>query len=158
MTIQIIINKTGRIVETGDLPQNAKDFVFEYGLKQILNDCHSAIKRADFKTEEEFVSAVNSAVDKKLAAIESGQLTIRKAAEPLNPLEKIINRLGVEAIAGALKRKGIARKTLEEGKFETLVTGYIAKNRAELEETAKAELARLSAMPQVDIDLADLLA
>lgn len=156
MTNQIIINKTGVVVEVAELPKVASDFVFNYGLKQILNDCHSSIKRADFKTEEEFVSTVMEAVNRKIAALVAGNISVRVAKEALAPIDKIIQRMAQAAIRAALKAKGVAVKQIGEEKFAELVENYSTKHAAKLRAEAQAELDRAKNAPDVEIDLTDL--
>lgn len=158
MSMQILIKKTGSVIETGDFPEVSREFIFNYGLRQILNDCHSSVKQSDFRTEAEFFAAVMEAVTRKLTALEQGQITVRKSAEPTSPLDKIIQRIATANVGAALKKKGIARKTLPEGRFEELVESYVEKHHDTLAETARQELARLESMPDFDIDLESLKA
>lgn len=158
--MQITINKTGTIVETGDFPTNSREFIFNYGIRQILNDCHSSIKRADFETDEQFAEAVNGAVNAKLKALESGDLTIRRASsEPVDPVERVALRMSKEAIRGALKKAGITVKKIGEEKFTELAKAHLEKNGDSIRKLAKAEVKRQSdAAASVEIDLSELTA
>lgn len=157
--MQITINKTGNIIETGDFPQNSRDFIFNYGIRQILNDCHSSIKRVDFNTQEEFAEAVNAAVTAKLKALESGDLTIRRAsAEPVDPVERVALRMARDAVKSALKAKGLTVKKIGEEKFQELAAAHLDKNGEAIRKLAKAEVKRQSdAAAAVDIDLSSLM-
>lgn len=161
--LNIIVNKTGRNIEIDEatLPPQSVDFIFGYGMRQILNDCHSAVKRVDFESEEAFVAAVHEAVDKKLAALMSGDLTVRRAsAEPVNPVERAAVRMVRDIVKTALKAKGLTVKKIGEEKFDGLVKGYLESSKGEaIRQRAAEEVARQAeAMASVNIDLSDLLA
>lgn len=158
MTIQIQINKTGLVLETGDFPQVSQDFIFGYGLRQILNDCHSSIKRADYDDEASFVEAVNSTVKAKLTALESGEITTRRAAgEPVDPVEKIAYRMAKAAVQAALKSKGVKAKDISADKLAELTAAHLDKSGEAIRKLAKAEHKRaMDAANAVDIDLSEL--
>ena len=151
----IKINKTGLLLETSDFPQEAKDFIFDYGLRQILNDCHSSIKRADFETEEAFAAEVNATVTAKLKALEEGKFTVRSGGtrEPVDPVAKIVFRSAKDVVTAAIKSKGVKVKDLAEGVMDKLIADYIEANREQLTKEAKAQLKKAEA---IEVNLADL--
>lgn len=158
--MQITINKTGLVLETGDFPANSKDFIFNYGLRQILNDCHSSIQAKDFETTEAWHEAVNAAVQAKLSALESGDLTIRRtSSEPVDPVERVALRMAREAVKSALKANGLTVKKIGQEKFDELAAGHLDKNGDAIRKLAKAEVKRQAdAASAVEIDLSSLMA
>jgi hypothetical protein len=154
--ITIMINKTGQEVSITptELPETSKAFIFAYGLKQILNDCHSSIKQSEYGTLEEFHAAVNEVVNNKLDAIVSGTITQRTSGNRIvsNPIEKIVLRLAREAIKAALKRAG---KTASKEVFDSLVGKYIIQSGDKLAKQAQAELKRAADFSN-EIDISEL--
>jgi hypothetical protein len=157
--ITLAIGKIGatKEIDLKAFPQESNEFIFQYGLRQLVNDCHASIKRADFESDEAFINAVNERVNAKILQIMEGKLSMRsgKRAEPVDPVQKIIHRIAKEAVKQALGKKGVKLKDLPEGKFDELVDSYIASREEELTTTAKAELKRQEKF-QADIDLGDL--
>lgn len=62
-----------------------KEYVIEYGLRQILNDCHSQINRnwqaAEGKSDEEFNQAVQDSVDAKLQSLIEGNVRQNRVSD-----------------------------------------------------------------------------
>lgn len=156
--MDVLINKTGQTVsiDKGALPQVSNDFIFAYGLRQILNDCHSSIvaKTWDEEKDGNFSEAVMAAVADKIAALATGDITTRRAAgEPVDPVARRVLRIARERIKSALKaQKGLTIKAYGEEAYDELVSKYIDKNAEALEKQAKAELKK-EAETVVDLDL-----
>jgi hypothetical protein len=158
----IIINKTGRSVDINesDIPTNAKEFIFNYGLRQMLNDCHSSLVAKDWDTEKDgdYATAVNKVVDAKIAQILAGDLTTRRgSSEPIDPVERMALRIAREAVKNALKsKKGLSIKAYEaangEGSYDTLVEKHLEKNNEQIVKEAKIQLKKL-AEHVVEVDL-----
>jgi len=159
MSTFIDINKTGLTVRVKELPQVSMDFIFNYGIRQILNDCHSSIQAKDFETDDAFRAAVMEKVEAKIAALESGDITTRSASgkATLSPEDKLVLRDAKLAIDKALKLKGVKKAALGDGKYEELVKSYIAKHEESLRKAAKAELKRVAALELVNITDIDAL-
>lgn len=155
MTMQITINKTGAVFETGDFPTVAKDFIFAYGLRQILNDCHASIQRKDFESQEAFIGAVNERVKAKLAALESGDITTRQVGTTLDPVTKLGMTLARELVVTAIKAKGLKVKQIDPAKLEAKVEEVYQAKKAHWDNEAKKQLAA-KAKDSEGIDLGDL--
>lgn len=152
--MQVQINKTGTILEVGELPQSAQDFVFNYGIRQILNDCHSSIKQSDFKSVDEFRAAVDNAVSKKLAALQAGEFTVRRSsAEPIDPVERMVAKVAKEELEAAIRAKGLKLRDVSAERKEALLASHIEKNNERLTREAKT---RLKKSETVEINLDDL--
>lgn len=158
--MQITINKTASIVEVDydNLPDNSKAFILNYGIRQILNDCHSSIIRKDFETNEAFAKAVSDAVSAKITALAAGDLTIRRggSSQPADPVEREALAIARAEIKSAAKAKGLSLKVLGEEKFAELVKANLAKNGERITKQAKANLKKAAEAPTVNLD--DLLA
>jgi hypothetical protein len=64
------------------------------GLKQKVNDSHADVKRPEFKTDAEFVAAVNKEVNATIEKIESGNWAAR-GAPPAITDEIMADMLGI---------------------------------------------------------------
>lgn len=117
--MQIIIgaklaNKTGETpkaidVATGNLPAHVKDFIFEYGLRQILNDAGSA---------QTTIADKHAIALKRLDALYAGELRVRRAADNLSPLEAEIERLARADAVAFFKAKKLKVKDLDEAELD----------------------------------------
>lgn len=163
--MQITVNKTGTIFETGDFPQVAREFIFSYGLRQILNDCHASLKRTDFPSDEAFAQAVNDRVKAKLAALESGDITTRQAGASLDPMTKLIYAIAREEFLARAKAKAKAVgkkfvvKSYDPEKIAQAVEKYLQNNKARIDNEAKRRLeakAKQASAP-IDLDLDSLI-
>lgn len=116
--------------------------IFTYGLKQILNDTRSAEKDAD---------KAMALVEKKLAALYAG--TLRASGErETDPVKAEAKKIATGMVTAALKKKGIDKAKLAEGKFAELVKAYAAK--PEVMATAKANVEATKGL-DMDDDLLD---
>jgi hypothetical protein len=155
--MQILINKTQTMVEIAEaeLPQASKDFIFNYGLRQILNDCHSSIKRADFSDEKSFSEAVMEAVDAKLGAILSGDLHTRRASgESLDPVVRETVAIAKEELAILLKNKGLSKAKVSN--YDEVLQSYVEKHVERLTKEAKTRIAA-KAKKAAEVNLDDLM-
>lgn len=152
--MQVVINKTQetKTIDMAAMPEVSKEFIFNYGLRQILNDCHSSVQRKDFKTDDEFIAAVTAAVDKKLAGIMAGELTSRRAgSEPIDPVERETLRLIKDAIKAQITKQG---KKAKEFDIPALAQTLLESSKAEpFRKQAKKNLAERAALSgELDIE------
>lgn len=81
--------KTTLAVDWDNMPQNAKDYIIQYGLKQKLNDCYATlVVGADNPAE----LALGVATD-MLANLMAGNITVRVAAAVASLEDKIRTRV-----------------------------------------------------------------
>ena len=166
MTITITINKTGTTLETGDFPQVSRDFIFNYGLRQILNDCHASIQRKDFvvgddedqyadddEAHKAFVAAVNARVEAKLAALKSGDLSTRRGSGAVDPLTREMLAIAKDEVKLALQRKGIKLKDVEN--LADIVAAHMEAQSDRMTKEAKTRIAARS-KKAVAVDLESL--
>ncbi len=160
--MEITINKTQRIVtiDEGTLPQITRDFVFSYGIRQILNDCHSSLVAKDWNEKEngDYNTAVNKAVDEKLAKLVAGDIVSRSgSSEPIDPVQRLILRIAREEVKTALKvKKGLTIKAFNavqgEDGYDNLVASHIAKASERLTKEAKRQLSEVT-KHEVELDI-----
>ena len=150
----VTIAKTGQAVEVdfAALPANSQEFVINYGLRQILNDCHSSVTRAGWEgTSEEFAEAIMSAVNAKLSALSTGDLTTRRGSgQPADPVEREALKIAREELTAAVKAKGKRIKQIEN--FDELVKAHADKNEERLMKEARARI-KASATKAEAVDL-----
>ena len=124
MAQHIMIAKTHKLeVEDGRFSQDIRDFIWNYGLRQILNDAGSSGKSPDEKL---------AMAEKKLAALYEG--VIRKTREAKNPLDAIALRMAKAVFKNAFGWG----KGLMVGKFTTWAT----KQEIEFDADNEEDLAR----------------
>lgn len=98
----IRIAKTNQTLEIDfkTLPEATKQYVIQYGLKQCLNDAHSAFKD---------VAEAKGQVEAKLEALQNGSVTLRATAERVDPIVKEVNEKLINLVVQSAK---IRRKDL----------------------------------------------
>ena len=88
-TINISKAKNVLNVNWDDMPQNAKDYIIQYGLKQKLNDCYATVViGADNPAE-----VAMSAASEMLANLMAGNITVRTAAAVTSLEDKVRARI-----------------------------------------------------------------
>jgi len=142
-------------VDTTKFADHIDRFLYEYGIRQVLNDAMSDKKDKDGNTLS--VQAIVAKAEKKLDALYAGEL--RKSAEPADPFGAECYRIAMADIAANLKPKAtnipkgtkdrllfvVNREAAKAGKPEMdregLFDWYMSKNRASVEKRAKANMA-----------------
>lgn len=102
-TINVHIKKCGKSVEVewDSLPENVQEFIKDYGLRQILNDCHSSEKEPD---------NAFALVEKKLEALKSGQIA-KTRGRTSDPFVKWLREKVIGVVVNA---KGLTQKAARE--------------------------------------------
>lgn len=161
--VQVPINKLSKTVEVDfdSLPDNAKEYVITYGLKQVLNDSHSAYRMAKpeeeaegtvFDNVEEFQEAVQEVIDAKVEALMDGSVTIRTGVSraPVDPVGKEAYRLAQGKVKDMLKNAGYKLRDLPKGKLGDMTQEHLDKNSEHYRKLAERNL---SAVQEIDINL-----
>lgn len=121
------------------LPQKSKDFVVNYGLKQLLND---SIVSGESDEER------NGLLDKKLDKLLEGTLDIRESTRETDPLAKEITRLAEDQTAKHFAKQGVKKSKVASADWTIVVNKY----RAHPAIIAKAtELAAMKADVEVEL-------
>lgn len=163
--MDIIIGKTQNVVKVDieSMASVSKDFIFAYGLRQILNDCHASVQRKDFETQEAFMEAVDARVNAKLNALYSGDISTRTASgkPALSPLEAMMEKIAKEIVIPALRAKvkslGGKFGDITDAQKNKILQEYIEKNHGTLGvEAAKRLKAQKAQADSVELDLSEL--
>lgn len=141
--MQISIAKTHEIVvNTERFSDHVRQYIFDYGLKQVLNDAGSTGKNADEKL---------AMANKKLDALYAGE--VRQARES-DPVRAEARNMAKAAVMRDLKKVGKKVEDLADGQFASIVNDRLSRFMA----AAKIVVdARKAAEPD-DGDAADILA
>lgn len=158
----ITINKTNatREIDFDSLPDNAKSFVIEYGLKQLLNDCHSSIARKDYESQEDFEKDVHEKVDAKITSLKDGSLTIRSASvrAPADPVGKEVHKIANDILLEAIRAHGTTKKAIGAEKWNALLSDLIEKNKDSYTKQAKKNIKEREELNAgIEIDLTSLM-
>lgn len=107
------------IVDGGHLNEQVHDYIWLYGIRQVLNDACSDKKdgAGNPLTDAEVLALAQAKYDRLVL----GELRKRgESAEPLDPVEREAYRLAKDAIIKAFKEKGLW-PTKGEDKFQQAV-------------------------------------
>lgn len=78
--MKITIGKLEREIDvpTHTFPQNVQEFIYEYGLRQIFNDCHSDVTAKDHAFDgvwsAEGIALIEKAIAEKIEAFAKGEI------------------------------------------------------------------------------------
>ena len=129
----IKIGKTDQTVtvDRDRFPAHVVEYVFNYGLTQILNDCHSQIgKVKDGKPNPDYSDEkVMAAVAAKLEALYAGELRARRGeGKSGDPVADRAWTLAAADVRKALRAAGRKPKDIAEEVFEAAVEKHLAAN------------------------------
>jgi hypothetical protein len=153
----ISINKIGVAVDVdfGALPEVSQQFIINYGLRQVLNDAHASIQLRDFPEGEGFKDAVENAVNTRLGALVSGDLTTKRGGGlPVDPVQREVIRMAREEVRAAIKAQGRKLSTIEN--LDDIIAAHAEKASERLVKEAKKRLAVIASAPAPDVDLSAL--
>lgn len=140
-------------VDFDKLPEVSQNHIVAYGFKQILNDCHSEhvwktreglfpfiedakkLGEGEPEARKSYKSAVLAAVEVKIAALESGDISTRKPAVPDRPETNVI-------IDWMVRDKGLTKKVIRAAIKEHGLTMFIeayGENKVAKEAKARAK-------------------
>lgn len=167
--MDILIGKTGETVavDVDKLSDSTKDFLFNYGVKQWLNDKHASVQIGKEGATAETVTAV---VNDALAALYAGNIRRSGGGRTSDPVakemraiatqraNKIVRDLPDDRLRTKLADHGwdFAKDTKAKARsafVAAIVEQLLEKREAELRETAKANLAKANALDVGDLDI-----
>ena len=130
----ISLGKGGEI--TVDVAKLAKsdavvNYIFTYGLKQMLNDVHASEKDAAAKL---------GLSQKKLDSLYRGEVAQARASSA-DPVKREMRALAEADVKDAMRKGGIKASALAKGKLAEIIDAQLAKNEAKYRKTAEAKLA-----------------
>lgn len=133
-------------VDYDNFPEKSKEFIIDYGLKQLINDSHSGINKED-------VEAIQTAIQNKVAQMEEGLLGVRVISGAKNPVESFY----IKALA---EMSNNSQKAIKEAlsKKEVSIVEYVEAHSAKDKIIAKAEelleQSKLRATtPEIELDI-----
>lgn len=88
-TINISKAKNTLSVDWDSMPQNAKDYIIQYGLKQKLNDCYATVVIGADNPAEVAMEAAKAMLENLMA----GNITVRTAAAVASLEDKVRARI-----------------------------------------------------------------
>lgn len=137
--LQIPLGRNGKYgmldVELERLPQPVLQYVFEYGMRQVLNDAMA--EKTDENGEALSTEAIVAKAEKRLEALYAGTLRTRRAgdAETLDPFEaefhKLVRHHVTETMRAVGHFKGLPKGTKDRMMF-VINTGRAKSGKAEV--------------------------
>ena len=134
----ITLGKLNRVVEIDEskMPMQSKDFVTNYGLKQLLNDSF-----VSGESDEER----NDLVNRKIEKLYAGTLSIRDGGtRESDPLAREITKLATAKTAEHFKKKGVKSTQIDPAQWKEVLGKF--RVHPKLIELAKANVAAASAV------------
>lgn len=148
--INVKIGKTGDIVEVDEskFAAHVNEFVFAYGLRQILNDCHSSLTSKVKNEAGETVDNpdytpdnIMALVAKKLDSLYAGEIRAQRGEGGSgDPVEDRAWTLARKDVVSAARAQGHKVKDIDKEALEKFVDDFLAKNRDDYMAKAKAQL------------------
>lgn len=159
-TIAIQLGKAGSVeVDASRFTPEVRDYVFQYGLKQMLNDAHASVTALTNPDETERAAAKVAMAEKKLTSLYAGNVAqAREGGKALDPMAKAMNEIAETHLRKAVKAQGMKLSDDRvKSQWKALVAKLIEKNKAEWTGQAQA-MVEAAQVPEEIIDLADLFA
>ena len=143
--MNITIAKTHVLpVDEAKFSADVRDFIWAYGLRQILNDAGSMGKGPDEKL---------AMAQKKLDILYSGELRKAREGGAADPLTAEMERLARADVTKALRAKGKSIGKIDKDALSASIAAHLAKNAKHYTALATRNIAERGA---VTIDLDDL--
>lgn len=135
-------------------------YVFEYGLKQMLNDAHASVTAAVEPDATKRAEAKLAMATKKLETLLSGLTASPRTGGTSDPVAKLVKQQAEEELTAAIKAKGkkvadFKKATDEAGNsvWLKMVSSLIDKNADKYKKAAEATLkARRAATSEIDLE------
>lgn len=160
--MKVYISKADCTIDVNwdEMPENAKAFIIEYGLKQKLNDAGSSATVKDLGKDKAGEQA-KAMAEVVLASLMEGKVTVRQAAVTLTQEEREFNKLVKSYYKKLIGKPGddfdyeVALEEIAIKLDKTLedTQAAIQAKAKKAVEVAKAVAALKADLPTVDIDL-----
>lgn len=142
----ILLGKAGEIkVDVAKLAESAAvvNYVFNYGLKQMLNDVHAS---------EKDPAAKLGLSQKKLDSLYRGEVAQARVSSGGDPVKKEMRAMAEDDVKAAMRAAGIKPSALAKGKLAEIIDAQMAKNEARYRKAAEAKLAiKVEKVEAVDV-------
>lgn len=148
-TLEVSLGKAGSIVvDVAKLEKSpaVMEYIFNYGLKQMLNDVHASEKDAAAKL---------GLSQKKLDSLYRGEVAQARVSGG-DPVKREMRAMAEEDVKNAARAAGMKLSAIDKKKLAEIIEAQMAKNEAKYRKAAEAKLAiKVEAAPVMD--LAELL-
>lgn len=141
--IEISLGKAGSIkvdVEKLEKSEAVIQYIFNYGLKQMLNDVHASEKDA---------AAKMGLVEKKLNSLYAGQVAQQRVGGG-DPVAREMAAMAQADVKAALAKLGKKLKDFDKESLAKAYAAQMAKNEAKYRKAAEAKLAIKADTGEVD--------
>lgn len=102
--MEVNIGKSIRMdVDCDRFNTEVRDYIFAYGLKQILSDSHSSIKKDE---HDDYVEKSRALAQKKLDAMYAGEVRALGDRTRFEPLEREARRMCLIDLQSAVRKSG----------------------------------------------------
>lgn len=139
---------TVSIGEAGEIEVKANNFntavtqyIFQYGLKQMLNDVHAGETKA--KTADDATRKANklALVEKKLASLYAGEVAQARVGSTGSPVEREMRAMAEADLKAKIKSIGKKVSDYEKDVWTKVVGKQVEANEAAYRKAAEAKLA-----------------
>ena len=141
----ISLGKGGEItVDVAKLAESAAvvNYVFNYGLKQMLNDVHASEKDPEAKL---------GLSQKKLDSLYRGEVAQARVSSG-DPVKREMRAMAEADVKAAMRVAGVKPSELPKGKLAEIIDAQMAKNEAKYRKAAEAKLAiKVEKVDAVDV-------
>jgi len=157
--------QTLNLGEAGELSVNVAElckheavvnYIFNYGLKQMLNDVHASITKKVEADDETRKASKRSLAEKKLASLLAGNVAQERVGTS-DPVGKLMKEMATEAVTKAIRGAGKKVKDFSKESFNAAVKAMLEKNGAKYRQTAEAKLAIKADTSAGEVDIMSLL-
>lgn len=141
-------------INVDDLPEVAREYIFAYGLKQILNDAHASVTKVTHPDEAKRNAAKVEAAQARWDRLVSGEIRASRASG--DPIEREMRNLAERAVKDRIRQAGRKLKEFEAEALEAATTKFLEANDKALREQAREIIEARKNKPDVEVDLAEL--
>lgn len=130
------------------LPETALNHAIMIGLRNILMDSHASITADEYPDETARKAAAQAMVDKKLAALMSGEVRVASTREG-DPVRAEALRMATDIVKGKIRKAGkkvadYKAKAIREAAAKLVTPELLAKAKARVDETKSVETGDLA--------------
>jgi hypothetical protein len=107
--VTIALGEAGQIAVDLDkinAHEAVKTYIFNYGLKQMLNDVHASVTKKTETDDDKRADQKRALVEKKLASLYAGEVAQQRAMSGLSPVERKMRELAEADIIKVIRANG----------------------------------------------------
>lgn len=120
--------------------ENVMGYIFMYGLKQMLNDCHASVTAKVEPDPYKRKDAKQGLAFKKLDSLYKGEVAQARATSAGDKLQREMRLVATEIVKDKLRAIGRAWGKLSKDVQKSVVDKYIATYEADVRKAAQARL------------------